>query len=149
MQGDPNPDLYRRYFQRDPDNVPMQVALANALLRLKEPRAAIEIPVRALRLDPLDTNALDYLAVAEAAQGNHRRALEILKRAVAKNPDHALCWINLGITHKSLGDFDAALADYDEALRYALIARPTASQDFAKGDATAIGRTPAKRGHFK
>jgi tetratricopeptide (TPR) repeat protein len=114
---DPNPDLYRRYLQRDPNNVPIQVALANALLRLKQPRAAIEILVRALRLDPRNTNALDYLAVAEAVQGNHRRALAILKRAVAKNPDHALCWINLGITHESLGDLNAALADYDEAIR--------------------------------
>jgi tetratricopeptide (TPR) repeat protein len=104
-------------LQRDPNNVPIQVALANALLRLKQPRAAIEILVRALRLDPRDTNALDYLAVAEAVQGNHRRALAILKRAVAKNPDHALCWINLGITHESLGDLNAALADYDEAIR--------------------------------
>ena len=35
----------------------------------------------------------------------------------SRGTDHALCWINLGITHESLGDFDAALADYDEAIR--------------------------------
>jgi len=113
----PDPDVYRRYLQRDPENAPLHVALGNALLRLKRPAAAVEILTKALRLDPQNTDALNYLAVAEAVQGNHRKALEILERAVAGNPDHVMCRINLGITREALGDLDGALADYDEAIR--------------------------------
>jgi tetratricopeptide (TPR) repeat protein len=113
----PDTGVYRRYLQRDPDNAPLRVALGNALLRLKQPRAAIEILIGALRLDPQNSDAMNYLAVAEAVQGNHRKALEILERAIAGNPDHVMCRINLGITREALGNYDAALADYDEAIR--------------------------------
>jgi Flp pilus assembly protein TadD len=114
---DPNVDTYRAYLQRDPDNEPVMVALGKALLRRNEPRAAAAVLAKASRLNQRDTDALNYLAVAEAVQGNHRKALRILQEAVAGNPDHALCRINLGITHEALGSPDAALAAYEEAIR--------------------------------
>ena len=72
---------------------------------------------KAVRLNPRDTNALGYLAVAEGVLGNLKKSLEILQGAVISNPDHALCWINLGITHEAIGDLTSALLDYDEAIR--------------------------------
>jgi len=110
-------DTCRAYLQRDPQNEPVRVALGNALLRLNQPRAAAEVLAKAVRLNPRDTDALTYLAVAEAVQGSHGKALEILQGAAAANPDHALCRINLGITHEALGDLVSALADYEEAIR--------------------------------
>jgi len=114
---DPNLETYRAYLKRDPGNEPVMVALGNAWLRLKQPREAAEVLGQAVRLNPRDTDALTYFAVAEAVQGNRRKALEILQRAVAGNPDHALSRINLGITHEALGELTSALADYDEAIR--------------------------------
>jgi tetratricopeptide (TPR) repeat protein len=113
----PDPDVYRRYLQRDPDNVPVLVALGKLLLRRNEPRTAAQVIEKATRLDPRDTNALDFLAVAEAVQGNHKKALTILQRAIADNPDDALCWINLGNTYEALGEFRSAKDAYEEAIR--------------------------------
>ncbi len=114
---EPDTDIYRAYLTRDPQNEPVMVALGKALLRLNQPRAAGEVLGKAVRLNPRDTDALNYLAVSEAVQGNHRKALEILVKAVAENPDHTLARINLGITHEALGEMAAALADYEEAIR--------------------------------
>jgi tetratricopeptide (TPR) repeat protein len=114
---EPEPDIYRRYLQRDPGNVPILAALGNALLRLNQPRQAAEVLEKAVQLDSRDTNAANYLAVSFAVQGNTRRALEILQRVVKSNPDHSLSWMNLASTHEALGDLESALADYGEVIR--------------------------------
>jgi tetratricopeptide (TPR) repeat protein len=114
---DPNLETYRAYLKRDPGNEPVMVAMGNALLRLKQPREAAEVLAKAVRMNSQDTDGMTYLAVAEAVEGNYRKALAILQSAVAGNPDHALSRINLGITNEALGQPASALADYDEAIR--------------------------------
>ena len=109
--------VYRRYLQRDPNSLPILEMLGKALLHQKQPAEASTILERAVQLDPSDTNAQTYRAVAQAVLGNTGKALAILQQAVIDNPDHALARINLGITHEALGNYQAALADYAEAIR--------------------------------
>ncbi len=111
------PAIYRSYLRQDPNNQPILVALGKALLRQDQPDEAATVLEKATQLDPKDTNAQTYLAIAEAVQGSTQKALAILQKAVIDNPDHALARINLGITHEALGDLKAALADYTEAIR--------------------------------
>ncbi len=116
-QQEGDPAVYRRYLQNDPNNEPILVALAKALLRLNQPAEATKLLEKAQQIDPRDTNAQTCRAIAEAVQGNTQKALSILQQAVIDNPDHALARINLGITQEALGDFQSALAGYTEAIR--------------------------------
>lgn len=40
-----------------------------------------------------------------------------VQQAVAENPDHALAWFNLGVTHEAIGNKSEALRSYTEAIR--------------------------------
>lgn len=112
-----DPSVYRQLTQRDQKNVPMLAMLGKVLLRQNEPAEAVKVLERAVALDPACTDCLTHLAVANALRGDLRHSLEILRKAVAGNPDHVLARINLGIAYESLGDTVQADEAYSEAIR--------------------------------
>lgn len=114
---EPNPGIYQKMLQQDPENVPVLVALGNAYLRTSQPQLAVPHLKKALALDGRNTDALNYLGVAHAVQDHIEEALAILKQAVAGNPDHSLSWMNLGNAYEAMGDAREAKAAYREALR--------------------------------
>ena len=109
--------LFRRLAAREPENVPLLATLGKALLRAQAPGEAIDVFEKALRIDPLYTDARNHLGVALAMRGRLEDALEQLRRAVADNPDHALSWTNLGVTLEAVGDTEGAIEAYTEAIR--------------------------------
>ena len=71
---------------------------------------------RALTLDPKDSNALNWLGIANSFVGNHEKAIEIFKRCVEVDPMIAACRSNLAMGYLSLGRLDAASAVVDASL---------------------------------
>ena len=71
---------------------------------------------RALALDPKDSNALNWLGIANSFVGNHQKAVEIFRRCVEVDPLIAACRSNLAMGYLSLGRLDAANAVVDASL---------------------------------
>ena len=61
--------------------------------------------------------ALVREAALLAGQGKLREAASAYQRLLARWPDLPDCWYNLGLLQRRLGEFDAALDSYAEALR--------------------------------
>ena len=53
----------------------------------------------------------------EATGGKLDRALSLLEKSRAANPDHPLTWLNLGVTWEAKQDRARAAACYREAIR--------------------------------
>ena len=104
--------LYRRHLARAPGDDGARISLAKMLLRLNRPAEVSSLLDRSTSADALQT-----LAVSYAVQGQHQRARELLERAIERNPDHTLTWINLGITLEAMGDHAKALPAFEEAVR--------------------------------
>lgn len=69
-----------------------------------------------LRAAPDHFDALHLLGVIEGQNGHFDAALELLRRAVANNPDSAAAHNNLGNTFAGMQRYAAALASFDRAL---------------------------------
>jgi Flp pilus assembly protein TadD len=109
--------LYRRLVARDPANVPLLANLGKALLRAQAPDQAVAVFEKALRIDPMYTDARSHLGVAYGLLGRQQDSLNQLRRAVRENPDYALAWTNLGVTLEVVGDTKGAREAYTEAIR--------------------------------
>jgi tetratricopeptide (TPR) repeat protein len=109
--------LYRRLVKRDPANVPLLTNLGKALLRSQALDQAVAVFEKALRIDPMHTDARNHLGVAYGLLGRHQDSLDQLRRAVKENPDSALGWTNLGVTLEVVGDTKGAREAYTEAIR--------------------------------
>lgn len=116
---DPTVDALRRFLAASPNDASLRVALGRALIRAGRADEAVAALEKAS-----DSAGRTYLAVAYAVQGETGRALAILKEVVAENPDHALAWINLGITHEALGNKADAIVAYERAI----LIQPDASE---------------------
>jgi TolB-like protein/Tfp pilus assembly protein PilF len=71
---------------------------------------------RALALDPKDSNALNWLGIANSFVGSHEKAVEIFTRCIGIDPAIAACRANLAMGYLSLGQLDAANAVIDASL---------------------------------
>ncbi len=61
---------------------------------------------------------LEILGTAATLRGEHERAIELLKRAVEKEPENAIAWNNMAyIYHASLNDLDHALEAVEKAIK--------------------------------
>jgi tetratricopeptide (TPR) repeat protein len=110
---EPSISELQQFLAANPKDSGLWAALGNALLRAGRPQEAVAAFEKA---NPRDTSAQTNVAVAHAVQGDSQAALAILQRAVADNPDHALAWINLGITQEALGNKKEARTAYDRAI---------------------------------
>jgi len=70
-----------------------------------------------LRVDPAHQEALHLLGVLAQQTGHAEAAVELINRALQNGPaPRAAMHANLGAAHQSLGQFDAAIAQYQRAL---------------------------------
>jgi tetratricopeptide (TPR) repeat protein len=51
-------------------------------------------------------------------QQRYRQALSAYRQAIAQAPDYAVAYVNLAASHEALGQTDAALTAYRQALRH-------------------------------
>ncbi len=80
-------------------------------------REALESAERALALDDQDSQALRSIGLVHFFSKNHTLALSYYERAVAANPNEAENRALLGAALGVAGDYDAALDQFDAAMR--------------------------------
>lgn len=81
--------------------------------KLAEAQAIYEELVRA---QPRNCDALHLLGVTYSQGGKHRKALDLIGRAIGLCPERPLFYSNRGIALAELGRFEEAVASYDRAL---------------------------------
>jgi tetratricopeptide (TPR) repeat protein len=80
-------------------------------------RGAMEASRLAVRLDPFDAEALEAQASLLQQQGRSEEALDVLRRAVERDPNNYLPHLILGNLQLSLGRFEEAEESYREVLK--------------------------------
>lgn len=90
--------------------------LANALLRLKRPEAAIVHYAKALAITPNHAEAHNNLGMALQALGHLQEAAAHYEKALAIKPELAGAHCNLGSLLRICGRPEAAVAHYEQAL---------------------------------
>jgi tetratricopeptide (TPR) repeat protein len=90
--------------------------LANALLRLKRPEAAIVHYAKALAITPNHAEAHNNLGMALHALGRLQEAAAHYEKALALKPELAGAHCNLGSLRRIRGRPEAAVAHYEQAL---------------------------------
>ena len=70
----------------------------------------------ALKLDPMDKQALSYRGDCYRWLGRHEQALADFNRAIELDRDYALAICKRGEAHALLGRYDEALTDFDRAI---------------------------------
>ncbi|MHB1207157.1 MAG: tetratricopeptide repeat protein [Rhodospirillaceae bacterium] len=79
-----------------------------------EARAAFET---ALALDPKSAATYYAFASLHSENGEHRRAVELVRIALEFKPEWSDAWNNLGNHYEGLGEREAAIAAFDRALQ--------------------------------
>lgn len=109
-------ELFERAIGLDTAEAPYHAHLARALTVLNRPVEAREAAERAMALAPTDALTLDTIGVALSRTGAHDRAVELFRRAAAREGAGAGLWYNLGAAEQFVGDFEAAEAAYRRAV---------------------------------
>lgn len=112
-------------------------ALAAALAKAGEARAALDQYRALLALDPNDAEAAADAGLMARRCGADEEWLPAIRAAAAANPDHPKLWQVLGLMHRSLDQHEAATEALDRAARLAprdqLIAHARARSWFEAG----------------
>src|SRR5262245_35589283 len=82
--------------------------------RLNEAKAACEA---ALNADSKHSDALHLLGLIAVQAADYERAVELMSRAIALDPDNAAVHANRGAALQMLNRPEAALASYEQAIR--------------------------------
>jgi protein O-GlcNAc transferase len=69
-----------------------------------------------LALQPDHFDALHLLGMLKFQAQDFTRAVELISRAIAVNPQNPNAYYNRAVTNQALGQMDAALKDYDKAI---------------------------------
>jgi putative PEP-CTERM system TPR-repeat lipoprotein len=124
----------RQYVRQRPGDKQVAKLLAATLLKLKKPRAAIEVLEPGLPAAADDVQYLSLLGSAYLSQGNAARGLEYLEKAIALAPDSGKLRTQLAIGYLALGEEDQAIGelqtavDLDQGLLQADVKRQDAGQ---------------------
>jgi len=91
------------------------------LLHLEETDKAIEYFERAVKEDPLYSEALNNLGYALEKKDDFGKAITFYRKALSNPlyPTAEKAYINMGNSYYRLGNFDAALQSYKEAIKRA------------------------------
>ena len=97
---------------RDPQ---LRRALASALAKAGEPKAALDQYRALLALMPNDPEAAANTGLMARRCGLEEQVLPVVRAAAAANPSHARLWQVLGLMHRALDELDSATAALDRA----------------------------------
>jgi len=92
------------------DNIMKKILFATALLCAAG--ACVTAP------PPRDRD-LSNRAFQEIQSGNYDRAKELLNEALAINPENAFAWLNLGVAHQKLEEYEEARKCYRKVVDHA------------------------------
>ena len=116
-------ELYRKSLALDPDFAPARAALSLLLAighmigYVADPEEALIEADRALALDSDDSEVLGFAGCALSDLGHKSRGIEILERAIERNPSNAQAWVALGATFLSNRQPDLAIEKLEHGLR--------------------------------
>jgi tetratricopeptide (TPR) repeat protein len=102
---------------KNPTNADAWCLKGEIQTRLKDATAALESFNKAIQADKLSINAVVGKANALAELKKEAEAQELLRQAISMAPSFAIDFLARGAAFRALGQFDKALADYDEALK--------------------------------
>lgn len=111
-------EFYKAY-DLDPHNKEVLFAIGTLyLLHLDETEKAIAYFERAVKEDPLYSEAFNSLGYAYEKLGNFEKAISFYKKALSNPlyPTAEKAYVNMGNSYYGLGNYDAALQSYKEAI---------------------------------
>lgn len=110
---------YLNALKIEPENTGAMVGLVQLLMTEREMSEAVKWCEVALFWRPEKIIVLQIAADCFAMCGDSGRAVELLERLLAINPDDAIAWYKKGNIMSSLGRYDEAIACYDRAIETA------------------------------
>jgi adenylate cyclase len=116
-------ELYRKSLALDPDFAPARAALSLLLAighmigYVADPEEALIEADKALALDSDDSEVLGFAGCALSDLGHKSRGIEILERAIERNPSNAQAWVALGAAFLSNRQPDLAIEKLEHGLR--------------------------------
>ena len=116
-------ELYRKALALDPDFAPARAALSLLLAighmigYVAEPEEALTEADKALALDSDNSEVLGFAGCALSDLGYRERGIEILERAIERNPSNAQAWVALGAALLTNRQPDEAIEKLEHGLR--------------------------------
>ncbi len=109
---------YREVYERSDSYVPALNNLAYLLLEgygTKE--EALELAIRANRIDPMNADVLDTTGYALLKNGNKDEAVKVLKRAVALMPENPSVHYHIALAYQETGQKPLAIESLKKSLQ--------------------------------
>ena len=107
----------RTRLKEAPDDWLLNAQLADALFGLRRFDEAITVYIKALELNPEDSNLYNNLGLAHHYIGDSAKGLEFVERGIAKNPYYQRVWLTKGfLLAYGLGKDKDAEAAWEKAL---------------------------------
>ena len=116
-------ELYRKAIALDPEFAPARaglsllLALGHMIGHVTEPDEAFAEAEQALALDSDSSEVLGFAGCALSDLGNTTRGIELLERAIERNPSNAQAWVALGAAQLSNRQPELAVANLEHGLR--------------------------------
>jgi adenylate cyclase len=116
-------ELYRKAISLDPEFAPAHAALSLLLAighmigHVSEPDEALAEADRALALDSDSSEVLGFAGCALSDLGHTTRGIEILERAIDRDPSNAQAWVALGAAQLTTRQPERAIATLEHGLR--------------------------------
>jgi Tfp pilus assembly protein PilF len=113
---------FHKAYELNPHNKEILNAIGIVyLLHLEETDKAIEYFERAVKEDPLYSEAFNNLGYGFEKRGDFEKAISYYRKALSNPlyPTAEKAYINMGNSYYRLGNFDAALQSYKEAIKRA------------------------------
>jgi tetratricopeptide (TPR) repeat protein len=107
----------RKAAEDHPDDQQAALDAAVYALRVRQPRAAVEIATSALRDDPASAPLVRVLGMAHFDCGDYATAKASLGRAISLDKSNALAYFLMGSALARMGESEAARPYFDEAAR--------------------------------
>lgn len=113
---------FHKAYEFDPHNKEILFAIGTVyLLHLDETDKAISYFEKAVKEDPLYSEAFNSLGYSYEKLGNFEKAISFYGKALSNPlyPTAEMAYINMGNSYYRLGNFGAALQSYKEAIKRA------------------------------
>lgn len=107
----------RSRVQSNPNDLQARLELAYLFLTRRELMQVFEQTQFVLEREPKNARALSYQALVRLAMGQPEMSLDMLKRAIASEPDLLDAWIHLALVHTQMGNFAEATRAMNEAMK--------------------------------
>ena len=106
---------FRAVLKEEPENGEIWGHLGDVFLQMGRNEEAADAYRTAVEKDPDDFNSMLNLATLYAREQRSNEAMRLLSRAIELNPDSGQAYLNLAIVQETLGDEEAAQANYLKA----------------------------------